>query len=418
MGKGLRQILHTPLYTNAFYLIVSSVASSLLGFAFWIVAARYYPATDVGLASALFAAIGLLSSFSLFGFNIALIRFLPEEGDRGGMISSCLTITGACSIILAAIFIVGLPLWSPKLLLLQGNLVLLTLFIIFTAAMSLVVMQSSIFIALRSTWLLLTQQVLSGILRILLAITLVTFGVLGIFSSWGIAICIALLVGSLFIMKIQPSYRPFPAIKKGVISKMLRFSVGNYVAEVVGSAQFFLLPLIILSLLGAEATAYFRIAYGVSIILFMIPNAINRSLFAEGSHEPDKLRSNVIRAVRLMFFLLIPALAVIFFFGDKILLLFGREYSQNALQTLWLLSLSALPLAINELYIVIRRVQLRTKAVIYTYLSIATITIAASYILIPKYGLIGVGMGWVLGEGLVAIVCAVTMMKRINLRLF
>ncbi len=418
MGKGLRQILHTPLYTNAFYLIVSSVASSLLGFAFWIVAARYYPATDVGLASALFAAIGLLSSFSLFGFNIALIRFLPEEGDRGGMISSCLTITGACSIILAAIFIVGLPLWSPKLLLLQGNLVLLTLFIIFTAAMSLVVMQSSIFIALRSTWLLLTQQVLSGILRILLAITLVTFGVLGIFSSWGIAICIALLVGSLFIMKIQPSYRPFPAIKKGVISKMLRFSVGNYVAEVVGSAQFFLLPLIILSLLGAEATAYFRIAYGVSIILFMIPSAINRSLFAEGSHEPDKLRSNVIRAVRLMFFLLIPALAVIFFFGDKILLLFGREYSQNALQTLWLLSLSALPLAINELYIVIRRVQLRIKAVIYTYLSIATITIAASCILIPKYGLIGVGMGWVLGEGLVAIVCAVTMMKRINLRLF
>jgi len=410
----LKASLRIPLYKNAFFIMMSSVFSALLGFVFWMVVARSYSATEVGLASALISAIGLLSLFSMLGFNIGLIRFLPHEPDKAGMVNSCLTITGVGSIVLAMIFIAGLPLWSPALLFLQENIGFMLAFVLFTAATSLGAIQNQAFIALRSAKFSFIQRIITSVLRFPIVLVLVSLGAFGIFSSWGIAVWVALIVGSFLLIRVYPGYRPIPTVKRRVVNEMAHFSLGNYVAETTSMLPNYLLPLIIVNILGAELNAYFYIAYAITAPLYMIPHSIVTSLFAEGSNEPDKLRGNAIRAVKLIFLLLIPSIAVVFLFGDKVLLLFGKEYSENAINVLRLLSLSVIPFAINDLYVSVKRVELKVRSVIYTYSSVAILIFVISYVLMSRQGLTGIAIGFLAGQGIVALVLSLLMLKQIK----
>ena len=112
--KELKQHLNDPLFKNAYFLMLSSVSSAGFGFFFWLIAARFYSTADVGLASAIIAAMGVISMLSLLGFDISLVRFLPERADKTELINSCLTIF-IFSLLLAIIFIAGIELWSPLL---------------------------------------------------------------------------------------------------------------------------------------------------------------------------------------------------------------------------------------------------------------------------------------------------------------
>jgi len=66
----------------------SSLTSAGSGF-FWLIAARFYSTADIGHASAIISAMGLISMLSLLGFDISLVRFLPEREDKK-LINSCL----------------------------------------------------------------------------------------------------------------------------------------------------------------------------------------------------------------------------------------------------------------------------------------------------------------------------------------
>lgn len=402
--EGFELLNRVSLYRNAGYIMLKSAGGAILGFVFWMIAARLYSSYHVGIASALIAGMGLLSSLSLLGLNIGLTRFLPQYEDKRGIINSCFTVVGIFSIVLATVFIVGTPLWSPPLSFLREDTKFLLSFVLFATVGSLLLIQAQTFIAFRSAKFAFAQQMVRQGLKVVLVTMLVSFGVFGIFSSWGIASLVALLVANLFLLrKVQPDYFPLPQIKKKVVNELGQFSLGNYGAEVISGAQFYILPLMIINILGAESSAYFRIAYGVADLLFMIPVAVTMALFAEGSRDPEKLHTNVLKAIKVIFLLLTPAILLVLFLGDKILLLFGSEYSGNALKLLWILALSSIPFAINELYVMIKRVELKVKPVVYTYSGIIIPVLGGSYILASKIGLTGVGFSCILGQGVVAI---------------
>jgi len=53
----------------------SSLTSAGSGF-FWLIAARFYSTADIGLASAIISAMGLISMLSLLGFDCFSVRAL------------------------------------------------------------------------------------------------------------------------------------------------------------------------------------------------------------------------------------------------------------------------------------------------------------------------------------------------------
>jgi O-antigen/teichoic acid export membrane protein len=407
-----KEHLQTSLYANAYYLIAGSVVATFLGFVFWVAVARIYLPSDVGIASALIAVIGMLTSFSTLGLHIGVIRFLPEERDKQGMINSCFTLPGIVAVAVAFFYIFGLAFWAPNLFFLRENLIYLSFFIIFTIANSIFLVQKSVFVALRAAKFIFVLRITWNGLKIVFPILLVSFGVFGIFSSWGITLCVTVIIGALLIRKVQPRYYPLPRIKKHMINDMLHFSFGNYIADFLNSAPNYILPLMVLGISGAEANAYFYIAFSMSMLVSMIPLSVAMSLFAEGSNESEKLCSNTIKSINFTFILLLPLLAVILLLGDKILLLFGKAYSENAFTLLSILVLSSIPLTITEIYISIKRVQEEVKPLIYLFTFTTIFIILCSYLLTLRIGLIGAGVGWLLGWTIAAVLIAITLVKQ------
>lgn len=70
------------LRVNTVALIVSTASTGVLGLAFWAVAARLFPAHEMGLASALITSAVLLSTMSTLGLDVLYERFLPVAGIR------------------------------------------------------------------------------------------------------------------------------------------------------------------------------------------------------------------------------------------------------------------------------------------------------------------------------------------------
>ncbi|HDH87619.1 MAG TPA: hypothetical protein ENF36_06190 [Desulfobacteraceae bacterium] len=87
--KALKKYLNDPLYKNSFFIMLTSISNAGFGFFFWLIAARFYSTADIGLASAIISAMGLISMLSLSGFDISLVRFLPEREDKKEPINSC-----------------------------------------------------------------------------------------------------------------------------------------------------------------------------------------------------------------------------------------------------------------------------------------------------------------------------------------
>jgi len=415
--RRLKGLFKESLYQNSFFLMATGGLGGVLGFVFWIVAARFYTPSEVGIASALIAAMMLLGTFSRLGFDIGIIRFLSAEEDKRGMINSCLTIAGLASLILSLIFAAGLDFWSPALSFIRTDIPFLLSFIIFTVVLALLAMLNNVFVAFRRAEFSLFQVTTVGVLRISLPILAVSAGAFGLFFSWGIGICLAIAVSLLlFLPRLQSKYRPLLSIKKRIVKDIARYSFMNYLALMLANVPTYLLPLLIINTLGSETTAYFRTAWAISSILFLaVPTAINTSLFAEGSHKPEKLREHTIRAASLMLVLVITGIAFVYLLGDKMLLLFGAAYAENGLRVLQILALSSIPVVFIQLYLTVRVVQLRMKAVILAQALTSTVVLGMIYALMSRLGLIGVGIGWTVGQALAAVMIgAIILIRRRN----
>ena len=404
--RGWREASRKPLYANSVYLMATSAVTAALGFVFWIVVARLYPTETVGLGSALISAAAFLVFLASLGLGAGLIRFLPGAGRAaGGLVNSCFTISGIAAVAVSIIFLAGLPLWSPALGFVRQNPIFISAFIAFVTAATLGTLLDQTFVGLRRAEFTLAQDCLQSLVRVAIVIGMAkVFQVFGVFASWGLGWAIALgLSLFLFLPRLVQGYRPLPALRRQVSNEMVHFSFANYVSTGLWSAPAWILPIMVVNLLGAEANAYFFVSWAMAGLLFTIPLATSMSLFAEGSHREDRLARDVRSSLKLIAVLLLPALAVMLLAGDKVLLLFGREYSQEGTKLLWVLAPSALPLSLNVVYLGIARVRKRLKDIILLAAAVALATLGLSYALIAHLGILGPGVAWLASQSVVAL---------------
>jgi O-antigen/teichoic acid export membrane protein len=91
-----------------------------------------------------------------------------------------------------------------------------------------------------------------------------------------------------------------------------------------------------------------------------------------------------------------------------VLAIFGRSYAQEATSLLRLLALAA-PLAIPaHLYITYLRVRKLTKCLVISTALMAILTLGTTALLMPRIGVAAGGLGWLLGNGSVAVVALAT----------
>jgi O-antigen/teichoic acid export membrane protein len=412
--RSVLEHIKSPLFRNSFFLMANTAVLAGLGFFFWMVVARFYTEAEVGWGAAIISAISLLALLSVPGFGASLIRFLPKAEKPQEMINTCFTISGAIAVVLSVIFVAGLDIWSPALAFIKYNMVFAAAFVLFVLVQAIAGIMPSVFIARRRADFSLYRSSIFSLLKIPLPILLVLFfHTFGIAASWGVASAVALAVALFFFVpRVQPHYKPVPGFRPGVISGMWRYSAGSYPARLFSAAPGLVLPMVVVNLLGAEQNAYFYVAWTIASLLFAIPAASARSLFAEGAHFEVDLRDNLAKTLKFVFIILVPAVIVVLLVGKWLLLLFGASYSESGLLLLRVLSVSGLFVGVNSIYATTLRVEDRLRELTFMLGFIALATLIGSYLVMPRAGLVGIGYVWLAVEGVVAIYAGLMMRKR------
>lgn len=403
--------MRDPLYRNSIYVMGSNLIMAVLGFAFWIIIARLFPAHNVGIATALISMVSLLSNFSLLGFNVSLIRYLPKSTQKDEKINSSLLLVVLASLISSAVFIGGLPLFSPKLVFLQTDPLYIITFFIFVISISLSSLLDSIFTAYRSSGNILIKSFILSTLKLIFPLIFLIVGAYGIFASVALANLIGVFAGFVILLS-KFGYKPSLSYNKDVVKKMASFSAGNYISGFFSQVPALVLPLLIINKLNAETAAYFYMDMMILSFLTIISGAATQSLLAEGSYDESKLKEHFLKATKVIFLFLMPAIILIVLFGNIILQAFGKDYASDAFLFLQLLSVSSIFISICSLGNAIFRVRQQIKYLIFVNLFGDILVLGLAYLFIDS-GLVGVGIGWLLGRIILSLVYAILLRKDI-----
>lgn len=391
-----KHLASDSLYRNSIYLMLSTVVMAFLGFFFWIINARLYSVEQVGIATTLISVVTLISTFSLLGLGNSLIKYLPTSARKTEKINTAFTIVAISSVVISIVFLVFVKTFSPKLLIIRENIFFALLFIFFIVFTSLNTISESVFIAYRASHYVLLKNTIWSIVKLILPIFLIGFGAYGIFASVGIATIIAFLVSLFFLFyKFKDLIRP--QVVKDIVERMTKFSLGNYAAAFIGGLPQLVLPIIITNQLGPKFTAYYYMPMMIINLLYIIPQATTRSLFAEGSNREAELGQFLNKSLKLNALLLLPAMMAVYFFGKYVLLIFGFEYAKEGTQFLQILAISGTFIYINSVGGVILNLRHQIKKLIVINIIGALFILGLSYLLISKE-LMGLGMAWMIGQ--------------------
>jgi len=395
----------SSLFSNAFFLMLNNVTTSLLGFVFWNIMARVFSPEQVGIGSALVAASGLIAVLSNMGLGVGLIRFIPEVKDRvERLINSSFTLSGGLAVVGSLIYLGGIRYWSPVLGFVAEDLWFLPLFVVFTVVTALSVLTDQSLVAGRSARYVFFKNTFNSLVKLPMPILFFAYmGGFGIFAATGVGFLLANLLSWFFYLpSVYKGYLPRPAYESDLVRRMLPYSFANYLANLLNGAPNFIYPLMVINLLGPEKNAYFYIAWMMTMVLSVIPNGLAQSLLAEGVYDQRKLAQNGRRALAFSLVLSLPAVGAMFLLGGWLLHFFGTGYAENGTGLMQYLALAVFPQCVNVLYITVNQVKKRVYLIIAQTAVLAVISLGLGYWLLGRVGLNGIGIAYALAHLVVA----------------
>ena len=395
-----------PLYRNAFMIMLSSVLGSGLGFFFWVIVGRFYAPSDVGYAVALIQTLTFLATLAHLGMGTAIIRYLPETEDKTALVNTATTLAGAGTLALTVVFYAGVTVFVPSLSFIQESPIYPLVLLATGLALVLPAMYDAASYAMRRAEVLTFRTVAQALAKLPLAVLFATFaltqGRLGVFLSLGLATVASVILEALVLLpRVLPGFRVRPVMRLDSIRPMFRFSLGNYTANSIAAAGALLLPVLILDVVGsagATEVAYYYIASVVAGLLNIIPGAVFTSFYAEASQRNANRHADERRAIVLSVTLLLPAIAVLWFFSREMLTWFGRpEYATGAVGVLHILIFASLPAFVNNLLITRVKIRKRSLPLIVGSIISTAVVIGLGVVFLQSNGIEGLAVASVLG---------------------
>ena len=400
----LSKFKNNSLYKNSLSLMLNSYLSSFLGFIFWILAAHFYTADEIGLFVAFISAASLISTISLLGFDYSIIRFLKNYEDPNLFINSALTLVTISSLFLAIVFIIGIELWGVQLSSIIYQPYYMIIFIIFSVIYALYIILNNIFIAFLKSSYYLFQNLLLAIFKLSFLIIFYYLLQTNILEPWILSIILGFIFG-IYLLKssVLENFKFSIQTSLDILSKISKFSASNYLVSILGNGTALVLPLLVLNLLGPSNNAYFYMAFTLGALLFVIPNSFSTSLFAESSSHGNLFKSKMKIVLKRTYLILIPIVLIVLLLGKYVLLIFGASYALGA-PLLSYMALASLFIAINSFYNTYLRINLKMRELILiTMYSSITILGLSYYFLISGNGINGVGMAYIISSFILSV---------------
>jgi O-antigen/teichoic acid export membrane protein len=402
----LQRGLADPFVRNAYSLVGSTLASSALGFAFWLAAAWAYDRADYGRDATLIATMLFLSSLSQLNLTNGFNRFVPTAGLRARrLVLVGYLVAAGTAALTATVFVLGIELWAPRLSFVQDHLPYALWFVGGTVVWTLFALQDAVLTGLGEAQWVLVENVAYGIVKLVLLVTVAALlPVLGVFAAWTAPLAVAVVAVNLLIFRRLVPARAHPPLES-VDAATVRHYVGfDLVGTWTMTATIGLLPLIVLAIVGPRGSAYLYTSWTIAYTLYLVSIGVGMSFVTESARAPERIvelaRDMMAHALRIVAPLaLLGALA-----APLIWLVFPAGFGENATTLLRVLLLSAIPNVVTVTYLSIARVQRRMRAVIVATLCLAVGVVGLSVVLTHAIGVTGVGVAWLVSQSALALV--------------
>lgn len=386
------------LLRSALALASTTVVTAGLGFVYWTVAARAFPASDVGQSSTAIAAMNLIAPLTLLGLGTLLMTELPAMADgRVAMISAAALVTGTASAVVALVCAFVLPsdfLGLPDI----GTLPVALLFAAAAATQSVGILLDQSLLSVLGGKTQLGRNAVQAVVKLVLlavfAVTLARYGSLAIFSSWLLANVISLVIVAIALMRKHDvrvrQLMPVPSALRGLHFEAARHHVLNIALLV----PYFAMPIVANVVLGSEQAAYLYAAWAVAGFVFFVPLSLSTALFASGARDSSTFLREFRKTLHYSFLACLAALVVIAVMGRFVLGVFGPAYAAHGEVALLILCVGGLGLIVKDHHVALARVtdDVGREAVLVVGLSATELLGAA--LGAQRGGLNGLTLGW------------------------
>ena len=396
MRDRLHGHVRTPLFRGTALLTLGSGATTVLGFVFWVVAARLYPATVVGQATALISTMMLLSGLAQLNLPAALERFLPVVGHgRRAMATRLYATAAAASCVIGVVGLIVVHRQSGMLADVTSAADEALLFVLAVVIWTLFTLQDGALVGLRRPGTVVVENVSYSVAKLgLLAALAVTPTVTGIFVAWVVpaAILTVVLSGGLFLRWLptsSPGLRALPTERE-----LMRFVSGSWVAGMALLAVVSGTPIVVAERAGSEEAAYFFVAWTIVMSVQMLVMAGASAVTVEAAVDGGQNRHVARAAIRQAIVVGVAAALVLVLFACPVLAAFGGEYRDESTTVLRVLALGIVPNAIVITRSAILRAQDRTTLMAIAFVTMLAVGVGGAIASLDAVGIEGAAVAW------------------------
>jgi O-antigen/teichoic acid export membrane protein len=396
--KRLKSILSDTLYRGSITLLANTVATAAIGFLFWTLAARTYPASALGVFSSVTSGVGLLATIAALGLPMTMIRHVVSaENQRELVIVAVAAIATVGTALCLAVTLALGPHLPPALHFQQhGRLALLVTALVVLTAISGTI--DAGLVATRSSHVVLIRNLVASVVKVAALLMLVRFGSFGLLLSYGFGLVLSAVFSGVALGRQLrgrgKNFRPFLTLRS-----CLSFTSSTYLATIMGVLPLTVVPIEVLVVRSAAETGQFAVAFLIAGFLNLIPSTVSQVLFAETSRKGVPLGRQLRKALRGVYALLLPAQVVTILGAPLLLHIFGTAYATAATGCLRVLALSTL--LTGGTYLVDSMLIARDRTAAYTFINGANAVLVLGGVgLLVRRGLTAAACGWALGQGL------------------
>jgi O-antigen/teichoic acid export membrane protein len=348
---------HHDLLGGASSLVATTGVVSVLGFAYWAIAARLFSQQAVGYGSAAVSAMTLLGTIGMLGLGTVLIGELPRRSPRAGLLSAALLTAGVGSLVLGLGFAVFSPHFSGRFGDISGTpgqAVLFAAGVMLTGG-TLVLDQATI--GLMRGGLQLSRNMVFAVVKLLAlpaaAIILHDQFGTGITLSWVVGTALSAVAVAIWLRSTGTPVAPRP--DWGVLRGLGRTTLAHNWLNIAIVVPRSLIPVLVTVVVSPSANAAFYAAWTLSGFLYIVPTHLSTVLFAVAAADPHAIARKLRFTLRLSGLIGLPGMAVLGLSAHLALSMFGASYARVATVPLWLLVIGYLPTVSKVQYIAVCR---------------------------------------------------------------